>query len=195
MSQRLLLVIAIALGALVIGLALLWEPGRQAAPTGPVGGDFTLHSGDGPVSLAKFRGKVVLLNFGYTYCPDICPTALTSLAAALNQLAPAEAERVAVLFVSVDPERDTPAHLKDYVAFFDPRMVGLTGTPAEVAAVARQYGVFYAKHKSESAAGYVVDHSSETYLIGPDGSLLGRIPHATAPDQVAAEIRKHLDSK
>lgn len=195
MSQRLLLVAAVVLGLLVAGLARFWEPGRPAAAPVPAAGDFTLHAADGPVSLRDYRGKVVLLAFGYTSCPDICPTSLAATAAALNRLPPAEADRVVGLFVSVDPERDTPARLKEYVAFFHPALVGATGSPAEVAAVAQQYGAYYAKHIAGSAAGYVVDHSSDTYLIDTVGRLLGRIPHGALPEQVMAEIRRGLDSK
>ena len=103
-----------------------------ALPTtsAPTGGDFTLQSATGPVTLKDYRGKVVLLYFGYTYCPDICPTSLTATAQALGQLAPAELARVQTLFVSVDPERDTPARLKDYGAFFHPSIIGVTGTAA-----------------------------------------------------------------
>lgn len=195
MSQRILIAVALALGALVAGLALFWNPGSPAASSGPAGGDFSLLSADGPVSLKDYRGKVVLLSFGYTYCPDICPTALAGTAAALKLLTPDEAKRTAAIFVSVDPERDTPTHLKEYVAFFHPSLVGVTGAPGEVARVAKQYGVYYAKHQSASAAGYSVDHTAETHLIGSDGTFLGRIPFGSTPEQVAMEVRKRLNSK
>lgn len=190
MSQRILLAIATGLALLALGLGLFWNPGD--APRAEPGGDFTLLSADGPVSLKDYRGKVVLIYFGYTFCPDVCPTELTNTAAALKLLKPEEAARVAVLFVSVDPERDTPAHLKEYTAFFHPAMVGVTGTSAEVAAVARQYGVYYARQKAESAAGYTVDHTSDIYLVGRDGRLAGRMPHASPPEKMAAEIRSRL---
>ena len=197
MPIRLLQVIAAGLAALVLGLALFWhpEPPPRAIPrpVEPPGGDFTLRSGDGPVAWADLRGKVVLVYFGYTYCPDVCPTALTGLAEGLKTLGPEEAAGVATLFVSVDPDRDTPAHLKEYVAFFHPGIVGLTGSPAEVAEVARRYGVYYARQKAATAGGaYVVDHTSETYVLGRDGRLAGRIPHGASPERVAAEIRKFL---
>lgn len=191
MSQRLLLAIATGLALLALGLALFWQPGESARQES--GGDFTLQSADGPVSLKDYRGKVVLVYFGYTYCPDICPTELTNVTAGLNRLKPEEAGRVAVLFVSLDPERDTPAHLKEYTAFFHPAMVGVTGTPAEVAAVAKQYGVYYARQNTGSAGGYVIDHSAELFLIGRDGRLAGRLPHATPAERVAAEIRTRLN--
>lgn len=191
MSQRILLAIAVGLGLLVVALGLFWHPDEpsRAEP----GGEFTLQSADGPVSLKDYRGKVVLVYFGYTFCPDICPTELTNTAAALKLLKPEDGSRVAVLFVSVDPERDTPAHLKEYTAFFHPAMVGVTGTPAEVAAVAKQYGVFYARQKTDSASGYVVDHSAEIFVVDRSGRLDGRLPHATPPDLMAAEIRKRLN--
>src|SRR5574343_1567339 len=140
LAERILALIAAVLAASLVGLALFWEPEIPEPPlpraAGPVGGDFTLQSADGPVSLHDFRGKLVLLYFGYTFCPDICPTSLTATAAGLQQLTPEEARRVAMLFVSVDPKRDTPAHLKEYAAFFHPNITGATGTPEVIAGIA-----------------------------------------------------------
>lgn len=195
LGQRLLLAAAIVLALLIIGLALFWHPeppARDLPKTGVPGGDFVLQGADGPVALSDYRGKVTLLYFGYTYCPDVCPTALTATAAALKQLTPEERAKVAVLFISVDPERDTPAHLKEYAAFFDPAIVGATGSAEQVATVARQYGVFYAKQKTNTAGGYVVDHTSETYVVDPAGQLASRLPHGAPPDQVVAEIRRFI---
>jgi len=195
LGQRLLLAAAIVLAGLIIGLAFFWhpEPPARDIPRATVpGGDFVLQGADGPVALTDYRGKVVLLYFGYTYCPDVCPTALTATAAALQQLTAAERAKVAALFISVDPERDTPAHLKEYAAFFDPAIVGATGSAEQIAAVARQYGVFYAKQKTATAGGYVVDHTSETYVVGPDGQLASRLPHGASPDRVVAEIRRFI---
>ena len=197
MSQRILLAIAVLLAALVLGLAFFWQPELPERPlpvaAAPAGGDFTLQSAGGPVALQDFRGKVVLVYFGYTYCPDICPTSLAATAEGLKLLSPEELARVAVIFVSVDPERDTPARLKEYGEFFHSAIVGVTGTAAEVAAIARRYGVFYARQPVETAGGgYVVDHTSDTYIIGADGRLDGKIAHAAPPEQVAAEIRKRL---
>ncbi|MGE5470911.1 MAG: SCO family protein [Bacteroidota bacterium] len=194
-SDRLLLAIAAVLGSFVLALALLWQPdlARPLPPPGPAAdGDFTLQSASGPLSLHDFRGKLVLVYFGYTYCPDVCPTSLAATAEGLKQLRPEELARVAVIFVSVDPQRDTPARLKDYVEFFHPAMVGVTGTPEELAEIARRYGVFYARQPADTAGGYVVDHSSDTYVVGPNGKLRGRIPHATPPEGVALAIRDYL---
>lgn len=198
MSERILIAIAGLLAALVLGLAFFWSPELPERPLPmaalPPGGDFTLQSSTGPVSLKDYRGKVVLVYFGYTYCPDICPTALAATADGLKQLTAEELTRVAMLFISVDPERDSPARLKDYVEFFHPNIVGVTGSSESLAEIAKRYGVFYARQKVETAGdGYVVDHTSDTYVVGPDGRLLSKISHASPPDQVAAEIRKRLN--
>lgn len=198
MSERLLLAVVVLLVAVVTGLGLFWNPELPERPlpvaSTPAGGDFTLQSADGPVALADFRGKAVLLYFGYTYCPDVCPTSLSATAAGLNQLSAEELAKVAVLFVSVDPKRDTPARLKEYGAFFHPAIVGATGSPEAIADIGRRYGIFYAEQKVATAGeGYVVDHSSETYVIGRDGRLLGKLPHGAPPEQVVAEIRKVLN--
>jgi len=198
MSERVLIVIATLLASLVLGLALFWSPEMPERPLPKAaiatGGDFTLESASGPVSLKDYRGKLVLLYFGYTFCPDICPTSLAATAEGLKLLKPEEAARVAMIFISVDPERDTPARLKEYVEFFHPNLVGVTGKPENLAEIAKRYGVFYAKQKVDTAGGgYVVDHSSDTYMLDPDGQLIGKIAHATPPDQVVAEIRKRLN--
>jgi protein SCO1/2 len=193
MRQRLLLVLIVALAAGVVGLAVFWQPNLNT-PTqasGPAGGDFVLMSADGPIDTTSLRGKVVLVYFGYTYCPDICPTSLTVTAQALQQLAPEEATRIKVIFVSVDPERDTPARLKEYAAFFHPAMVGVTGSADEISRVARLYGAIYAR-QDVGSAGYAVDHSAWTYVVTPNGRLGGRIAHGASVDQTLAEIRKHL---
>jgi len=174
MSERILVVIAGLLAALVLGLALFWMPEMPERPLPKAaiaaGGDFTLESASGPVSLKDYRGKLVLVYFGYTFCPDICPTSLASTAEGLKQLKPEEAARVAMIFISVDPERDTPPRLKEYAEFFHPSLVGVTGTPENLAEIAKRYGVFYARQKVETAGGgYVVDHSADTYVVGPDG--------------------------
>ncbi len=198
MSERILVVIAGLLAALVLGLALFWMPEMPERPLPKAamaaGGDFTLESASGPVSLKDYRGKLVLVYFGYTFCPDICPTSLASTAEGLKQLKPEEAARVAMVFISVDPERDTPPRLKEYAEFFHPSLVGVTGTPENLAEIAKRYGVFYARQKVETAGGgYVVDHSADTYVVGPDGQLVGKIAHATPPDQVVAKIRSYLN--
>lgn len=185
------LIVLLGIGALLLCLP---APDRGLPSIGglPAGGDFVLDGADGPVALRDFRGKVVLLYFGYTYCPDICPTGLSSHAEALRLLNPQEAARVAVIFVSVDPERDTAAHLKEYAAFFHPSFVGLTANATTLQQVARRYGVFYARQPAAVGGAYSVDHSADSYLIGPDGRLLSRLPYGTSPAETAAALRRAL---
>lgn len=194
MTKR-ILILAVFLALLAAALLAWREVGIH--PFGSAntiqGGDFTLQSADGPVSMKSLRGKVVLLYFGYTFCPDVCPTSLALIAESLKQLTPVEQKRVQMVFVSVDPERDTPKQLKQYVTFFRPGSIGLTGTPEEIAKVAKEYGVVYRKQKVSSAAGYVIDHSSFTYILGPDGTLRGKVLHAAAPAEMVQEIRHALN--
>ncbi|MBS1139066.1 MAG: Electron transport protein SCO1/SenC [Proteobacteria bacterium] len=197
MAERILMVIAGLLALVVAGVALFWQPEMPERPLPraiiAAGGDFTLQSASGPVSLKDYRGKLVLLYFGYTFCPDICPTSLAATSEGLKQLKPEELAQVAMIFVSVDPKRDTPERLKEYVEFFHPTIVGVTGTAENIAEIAKRYGVFYAEQKVETAGGgYVVDHSADTFIVAPDGQLVGKIAHATPPDQVVVAIRKYL---
>ncbi|ADC89555.1 electron transport protein SCO1/SenC [Thermocrinis albus DSM 14484] len=160
--------------------------------------DFELTSQDGNrVRLSQFLkdGGVVLLFFGYTHCPDVCPTALSTMAKVMKNLSEKEREKVKVLFVSVDPERDTPAVLKNYVPFFYPTFVGLTGTPDEIAKVAKEYNVYYRKVKEETAAGYLVDHTATIYLITPDMKIkLLYTTNRQDPQKIAEDIRYLLSS-
>lgn len=142
-----------------------------------------------PRTLADFRGKVVLLFFGYTQCPDICPTAMQRFALSMQKLG-ADADKVQVLFVSLDPERDTPELLGKYVPFFHPSFLGLTGTPAEIAAVAREFRVFYAKRAAEGGLGYTLDHWAGAYAFDAEGRLRLYIPPELSADEVAADVRR-----
>jgi protein SCO1/2 len=199
--QRLLVAIAVAQVILILGLGFFWHPvpssaERELPPPALVsGGDFELTGHLGPVKLADYRGKIVLLYFGYTFCPDICPTSLLATSAGLRLLTPDELDKVQVLFISVDPERDTPKQLADYVAFFHPKIIGITGTPKQIAQLAPRYGVAYRKQAAEGNGQYVVDHSADTYLITPDGRLAGTLPHATAANHVAAAVRALLQGQ
>ena len=195
MSRHALHVLVAGL-VIAIGFALSWRPNppETVASAPPTGGDFVLDSAEGLLDTTALRGKVVLLFFGYTHCPDICPTSLAMIAQALAQLSPDELARVRTVFVSLDPERDTPALLKDYVAFFHPSMIGATGKPEAVTAVAARYGVVFGRQEVGSKAGYVIDHSAWTYVLGPDGRLANRLPPAATVEQTLAEIRKQLSS-
>ncbi len=197
MRLRTLLTLAV-IAVFVTAALVAWYGGRgtedrrPAALPGPRGGDFTLTSADGPVSLSSLRGKVVLIYFGYASCPDACPTTLALTAQALAQLAAEERKLVRVLFVSVDPARDSPQKLKEYCAHFAPEVIGVTGTPREIAEVVVQYGAAFRMQPVESAVGYVVDHTSFTSVVAPDGRLLEQLPHGTPPAQIAAAVRRAL---
>jgi protein SCO1/2 len=181
---------------LLIWAIFIWNPapGGTATPATPTGGDFTLHSATGPISLTELRDKVVLLYFGYTSCPDICPTSLTLMSIALSQLSTEESAQVRGLFVSVDPERDTPQRLAQYSSHFHPNISGITGSPAEVAEVARLYGAVYQRAEGDTALGYTIDHSSVTYLIDPQGRLTMTLPHGTTPGAILQQIRRLLQT-
>jgi protein SCO1 len=194
MPSRLTLILVLLLALTVVGLALFWQPGSPGTSDEPTGGDFVLRSADGPVDTSAMRGKVLLIYFGYTYCPDICPTTLAALSQTLNRLTPDEQAEVKTLFVSVDPARDTPQRLKDYVGFFQSSIIGVTGTPKEIARAARMYGAVYSRHDIPNDSNYVVDHSAWTYLVAPDGHLAGRLPYGATPAQMLTEIRKWLPS-
>ncbi len=154
--------------ALVL-LALAWPARADPVPDAeeaPPGGDFTLMSQRGPVSLQELRGRVVMLYFGYTRCPDVCPTSLAYITQALKGLDTEELAQVQPLLISLDPERDTPERLAEYSAYFHPALLGLTGGEDEVAAVARLYGAKHLRAEVEgSAFGYVINHSAAIYLI------------------------------
>ncbi len=159
----------------------------------PTGGNFTLMGTNGKLSLTDFSGKVVLLYFGYTTCPDICPTNLGHLASAMNQLIADEQARVQVLMITVDPERDDQAKLDIYLPYFHPSFKGLTGTPKQIAQVAKQYGAVYQKASiGEGALGYAVDHSAFTYLINQQGVLVSQLPHDTSGEEFVVAIRSLL---
>jgi|LGVF01.2.fsa_nt_gb protein SCO1/2 len=155
-----------------------------------LGGDFVLKSAKGPVSLADYRGKTVVLYFGYASCPDVCPTSLGLLSLALRKLTPEELEKLQVMFISVDPERDSVEELKSYANAFHPNIIGVTGSAKEIATAARHYGVMYAKvDMPNSALGYSVDHSSRYYVVGKDGAVKKIIEHGTAPEEIVTHLR------
>jgi len=170
------------------------RPGAGAGGVTEVGGPFTLVNGAGEtVTEASFPGKYLLIYFGYTYCPDVCPTSLQTMTDALSQLEPAVLDKVQPLFVSVDPERDTPTDVAEYASFFHPKLIGLTGSPEQVAAAAKAYRVYYARvDQPHSAAGYLLDHSAITYLVAPDGSLAAFFKHGSDPNEMADRLREIL---
>ena len=144
-------------------------------------------------TLADFKGKVVTIFFGYTQCPDVCPTALSGMSTVMQELGP-EADRVQVLFVTVDPERDTPELLAGYVPVFDKRFLGLYGTPDKIAEVAKDFRVFYRK-SGDLAGHYTIDHSAGTYVFDPEGRLRLYMKHAEDPALMTADIKALLAGK
>ena len=191
--RRIIILSSVIVAGLLVGVLGAWLAGTHTGGTpAPRGGNFTLTSADGPVSLADQRGQVVLIYFGYASCPDICPTSLAFITAALHALTPAELERVRAVFISVDPARDTPEKLKQYAGHFHPNFIGVTGSAESLADVAARYGAVYRMTAVESAAGYVVDHSSITSVVAPDGRLVEQLPHGTPPPDIVAAIRRWL---
>ncbi len=158
---------------------------------GPVGGPFTLTDQTGRQrSDTEFRGKLMIVYFGYTYCPDVCPTDLMAITQALDALGPA-ADGVQPVFITVDPERDTKI-LADYVSAFHHSFIGLTGSPEEIRTVANSYKAFYAKVPDERGGGYSIDHAGVIYLMGRSGEYLGFMPPQTNPDRLTEVLRKNL---
>ena len=153
------------------------------------GGDFSLTGPEGKtVSLEDFRNKVVLIYFGYTFCPDVCPITLSNLKMLMLSLEE-KAEDVQVIFISIDPERDTFQKLKDYVPYFHPTFIGLTGSEAELASVAKKYQTFYLKQKVESEAGYLMAHSDVVILVDQNGRFRGRYKSKYDLDKLTTDIR------
>lgn len=161
----------------------------------PSGGNFTFDSIQGPVSLSDFKGKLTLIYFGYTFCPDICPTNLSNLAMAYQQLSDEQKAQLQILFISVDPERDTPDRLQEYANYFNSGIIGLTSDKATIDEVSQRYGVVYLIHKeTPDQEHYSVDHSAFTYVVDQQGKLQTQLPHAATPDQFI-EIITHYLSK
>lgn len=159
-----------------------------------IGGPFNLIDQNGKrVSDRDFAGKYRIIYFGYTYCPDVCPVDVQNIAAGyrlVEKSDPALAARIVPIFITVDPERDTPAVLKQFVGAFHPRYVGLTGTPAEIKAVADEYAIFYQKQPVRPDGGYVVDHSRQAYLFDPQGKPLALLPQDKSAEAIATEIKR-----
>ncbi len=192
--------ILVATGAFVAGLILctavvLLVTGRGEGPTLPqvaaIGGPFSLTDQNGrTVTDQDFKGRPFLVFFGFTHCPDICPTTMFEISEIFKKLGPA-GERMRALFITVDPERDTPKALKDYLSSFDPRIVGVTGDDAAIAAVAKAYRAYY-KRVPLAEGGYTMDHTAIIYLMGKDGRFVTPFSLKRTTDAAAAELRKYL---
>jgi len=156
--------------------------------------DFSLTGkGGGAIHLSDFRGKVVLLYFGYTYCPDVCPATMNELASALERLGSRDREQVQVLMVSVDPARDTPEKLADFLAHFDPSFLGLTGSDGAISTAAEPFGVYYQKQPGTINSGYLVDHTASVFALNKDGDLRVVYSFNTPGEEIAADLRRLVD--
>lgn len=158
----------------------------------PTGGDFSVKIKGKNISLSDYRGKVVVLYFGYTTCPDICPTSLGLLAQALNQMTESELLGVQSIFISVDPDRDDVAQLDQYTKYFHPSIIGATAEQGEIDRITKRYGAAYKKVEGNSAAGYLVDHSSYTYIIDKTGKLRESLAHGTPSAEMLTVVQKLL---
>jgi cytochrome oxidase Cu insertion factor (SCO1/SenC/PrrC family) len=196
-SPRIVLLAAVLAGLVILGAGIflvmaLRDNSRGAAGTvlaSAIGGSFRLTDQNGKtVTDADLKGKWSLVYFGYTHCPDACPTALNDISIALEELG-AKRDAVRPVFITVDPERDTPEALKAYVTSFDAPILALTGTPEQVAQAAKGYRVYYAKHP-ETGGDYSMDHSSVIYVMDPQGRFTASFTHESTPEQIAERLKK-----
>lgn len=181
----------VVLAGLVVLLGMVFKPYTfhgmvLQSPERATNFTLTSHMGQ-PVSLSDFKGQLVMLYFGYTTCPDVCPTTLAELKQARQALGK-RSDEVQVLMVTVDPERDTVPVLADYMTHFDPSFIGLTGTPEEIAEIATYYGIFYERKESESALGYLVDHTATVMVVDRDGYLRMIYPYGTQAEDITADL-------
>ncbi len=207
-KTRILLIVALGLVLAGGGFALWYavqpqKPGGIVSSQGEgsgkalIGGAFTLTDQTGtPRSEADLMGHYSLIYFGYTYCPDICPTSLSTMTQGLDLLAESDAAKEAAvlpIFITIDPERDTVEAMAGYAEHFHPRFMALTGTPEEVAAAAKAYRIYYQKVQEPGASDYLMDHSSIIYLMGPDGSYLTHFTHASTAEDIAKGLAEQVD--
>jgi len=190
-TMRSLLFGVLGLGV-IAALATLPHWWNAASSTAAIGGPFVLVDQNGrTVTDADFRGKVMVIYFGYTFCPDLCPTTLATLTEALDRLDPGERSKVAPVFITIDPERDTPARMAAYVGAFSPALIGLTGSQDQIAKVEKAYHV-YARKADLGNGEYGMDHSSVLYVMGRDGRYLDHLDPAATAESLASDIRKFL---
>ena len=186
--------LAVLLGVLAYDFRAFFPSGLDGEQVAPVsiGGEFTLVDQNGGTRRAEdFRGKLMLVYFGYTFCPDACPTALQDMSRAIDLLG-AKGDDVQPIFITIDPARDTVEQMKLYASNFHPRLIGLTGTPEQIAAAAKAYRVYYAKGSSTGGTDYLMDHTVFIYLMGRDGKYLSHFSPGTTAEQMAAAIEKRL---
>ncbi len=190
-GSALVLALALALGA---GWYLSHSGGRSSPQRQAlIGGPFTLVDQHGQkVTDQSFAGRFMLIYFGYTFCPDVCPLSLSNMVQAIALLDPDQAERVVPVFITVDPARDTVQQMAEYAPLFDPRLVALTGSADEIKQAAKAYRVYYSKVENGDSGDYLMDHSAFIYLMGPDGRYRRHFGHDAAPEKIAEALRAEL---
>jgi protein SCO1/2 len=182
-------------GLLALAMAALLALPGAAAATYARGGDFTLSGPDGPLSLSDLRGKVVLIFFGYTSCPDVCPVSLARIGSCFSEMTPGELDQVRALFVTLDPERDTLDRLQEYTSYFHPNIIGLRDDVETIRSVTHRYGIEFSKTiRPESALGYSISHPTDILLLDRQGNIVEAIPHNTEPAYLRGRIRDLLDA-
>jgi protein SCO1/2 len=194
-ASHIMLVLSAFLAGLVVFLAVFLYATGQLGPRAPssgIGGPFALTDQNGkPITEADLKGKPFLVFFGYTHCPDVCPTTLFDISEVMRALGP-DADRTSALFISVDPDRDTPAVLKDYLSSFDPHLRGATGKQADLDKVEKEYRVYSKKVPTGKNGDYSMDHSAIVYLMDKDGRFVAPFRLDRKPAESAAELRKYL---
>lgn len=176
-------------------LLALWAGVAGVTANVSKGGDFTLNAPDGPLSLSDLRGKVVLIFFGYTSCPDVCPISLARIGASFSALDASELERVQALFITLDPERDTADRLEKYTRYFHRNIIGLRGDEKAINTVADQYGIDYSRNEMpESALGYSISHPTSILLLDAEGRIVESVPHDAKSKYLLSRIRDLLNS-
>lgn len=190
------IILPLAIIAFILGISLgltFFDNGDSGSNKSqmnyPMGGNFTLHDGDKKVVFDDYSGKIRFIFFGYTSCPDICPTGLAFITSSLKQLTEEELSNVQVFFISVDPDRDTAEKLRDYTKYFHPKILGITGTKSEIDAVVKLYGAAYRKVESDSAMGYLVDHSASVYVVNQKGKVVDMLPHGLPVEAITKTIK------
>ena len=191
-------VLIAATGLVVAAIAafVLYGGGPGSRGVAAIGGPFTLTDQTGKTRTEQdLKGSYNLIYFGYTFCPDVCPTALQVMTNAMDQLDEDTQQKITPVFITIDPARDTVEQLESYVDNFHPRMIGLTGTDEQIAQAARAYQVYYAKSKdSEDTTDYLMDHSSIVFLMDPEGIYVTHFTHATEPERMAEMLRQKIGS-
>ncbi len=192
--QKLLLplIVLAVIGGVIVGNNY-FNQSENATKSGVYVDPFTLDSNQGKVSLSDYDGKVRMLYFGYTFCPDVCPGSLQRIGAAFKKLTPEELTKVQGMLISVDPDRDTVQKLENYTKYFHPQIVGVTGTKAQIDEIAKRYDVKYRKAEGSSPESYLVDHTGYIFVLDKKGKIRDYLPHAVQIGRAVEVIRKLIN--